>query len=177
MKTFQQYIQEEEEGNQPKMISVFLGRMQPFHNGHLQALKMMKYQPMILLVKGKGTSEDKKKNPFSEDYQQKLIKKAFPEALIRVVNNANLKPILYHLQKTGEYKVGEIVAGDDRISSYERQISKDNPDVVFTESPRVTSATKVREAIKNDDYETFKKLVPSSLHSEWKKMKDTIFEK
>lgn len=171
MKTLRQFINE----NTPVPVSVWLGRAQPFHIGHHQMIKMMKYKPVILIVKGKGTSDDVSKNPLSAEDQEMLIKKVVPNAEIRIVNNANLSPILFHLQKSGEIIVKEIMAGEDRIDSYKKLVAKSKrDDIDVIQTPRVTSATKVREAIRSGDEATFKKLMPRQLHSEWDFLRQKI---
>jgi nicotinamide mononucleotide adenylyltransferase len=95
MKTFAEFlIQEAAPGSDiPRgktKVSVFPGRMSPLHIGHHQIISSMKYKPVILLVKGKGTSEDKTKNPFDESYQEYLIKKCFPKAEVRVVSSSSI---------------------------------------------------------------------------------------
>jgi len=47
-------------------------------------------------------------------------------------------------------------------------------EVKYKETPRITSATDVRNAIKSDDRETFEKLVPKKLHSEWDKLRKLV---
>lgn len=167
MKTLKQFILEI---NSPEKISITLGRFSPFHNGHKKMIDMMKYKPIILLVKGVGTSEDKEKNPFDEKYQEYLIKKVFPGISVIIVKNAFLSPIRFHLEKSGEYQIAEIMAGPDRIPSYKKQLKDFADRIEFTETPRVTSATAVREAIRTKDEEEFKKLMPKALWGEWQTM-------
>lgn len=177
MKTFKQFvllIKENTQEQQSELISVSIGRFQPFHNGHKKMIDMMKYKPVILLVKGTDSSTNTSKNPFDELYQQKLIHLVFPGLKIITVKNANLKPIVYHLEKTGEFKVAEIMAGSDRISSYRNTLKNSVDPILFTETPRVTSATAVRESILNDDVKTFKKLMPKQLWSEWDEMRHRL---
>ena len=187
MKTFAEFILNEAAPGSDipvgkTKVSVFPGRMAPLHIGHHQIISSMKFKPVVLLVKGKGTSADKNKNPFDEDYQEYLIKKCFPKAEVRVVGNANLTAISYHLRNAG-LEVSEVFAGDDRLDSYKKMIERLNAgisdpnlkyEVDFHLTPRVTSATKVREAIKNNDEATFKKLMPRVLWPEWKTMKQKM---
>ena len=63
-----------------------------------------------------------------------------------------------------------IGAGDDRKEDYKKQCDYlkkaggDFPESIkVVETPRTTSGTEVREAIENEDYLKFKKLVPSSV--------------
>jgi hypothetical protein len=187
MKTFAEFILNEAAPGSDipvgkTKVSVFPGRMSPLHIGHHQIISSMKYKPVILLVKGKGTSKDKEKNPFDEEYQEYLIKKCFPKAEVRVVFNSNLSAISFHLRKSG-LEISELFAGDDRMDSYKKMIDKlnagiENPalkyNVDFHLTPRVTSATKVREAIRSGDEKTFKKLMPRVLWNEWKTMQEKI---
>ena len=170
MKSLKQFIQE---ASQSQKISIALGRFQPFHAGHAKMIQMMKYKPVVLLVKGTGSSEDSKKNPFDEKYQEYMIKKAFPGIEVIVVKNAFLSPIRFHMEKSGERQIAEIMAGPDRIPSYKNQLKDFADRIEFTETPRVTSATAVREAIRSGNEAEFKKLMPRQLWSEW----DTMVQK
>ena len=171
MKTFLEYLKE---ATSPTKVSILGGRFQPWHIGHTKIVEMMKFQPLILIVKGKGSSEDKSKNPLDEEYQEYLIKKVFPNAEVVKVRNMNLKPIVYHTQKGGDKVVGEILGGPDRLGSYKNQLVKEYPDIIYTETPRITSATAVRQAIRDGDEKTFKKLMPPRLHSEWNQLRKQI---
>ncbi len=161
-------------------MSYFYGRFQPFHNGHKQIVDKMK-NPIVVLVKGKKSVEDVKRNPLDTDYQIKLFKKVFPNVPISVSPNGFLPGILGFFRKQGK-EISTIYAGADRIASYEKAIEDANkkmtPDtryhVVFKETERVTSASTVRDAIKNDDFEKFKQLVPKVLWDEWDELKTKL---
>lgn len=161
-----------------KERDLFLGRFSPFHIGHMKIVEMMDNDPVVVLVKGKQTAQDKDKNPFSVEYQQKMIKKVFPSLEVSVSPNGYLPGILGFFRKKGQ-EITRIFCGTDRIEGYKKAIESANakmePEyhylVEFVETPRVTSATKVREAIRGDDIETFKKLTPKQLHSEFETMK------
>ena len=109
MKTFIQHIDEAIDfaprSDRSKEVSIFLGRMQPIHIGHEAIIKTMK-NPIILLVKGKASSKDKKRNPFDAKYQTKLIKKLDKKALVLEVSTGYLPEIANNLRKVGK----EVVA-------------------------------------------------------------------
>jgi hypothetical protein len=78
-------------------------------------------------------------------------------------------------------------AGSDRMKSYEPQIkylNSEKSDVPVSEPFRLEmvderavggpSGTKVREAIQNDDEDTFNKMTPKSLHPFYKELKKYI---
>lgn len=57
--------------------AVFIGRFQPFHNGHLSVLldiqKNIRIQKIIILI-GSSQFKKKKKNPYSYSERKKIIK-------------------------------------------------------------------------------------------------------
>ena len=77
------------------------------------------------------------------------------------------------MEKSGERQIAEIMAGPDRIPSYKSQLKDFADRIEFTETPRVTSATAVREAIRSENEAEFKKLMPRQLWGEW----DTMVQK
>jgi nicotinamide mononucleotide adenylyltransferase len=186
MKSFRTFITEELESVLPrdpkaKEVSIFLGRMQPLHKAHQYIIEHMK-NPLILLVKGKASGTDKEKNPFDEEYQMKLLKKVFPRVEVRVVPIGYVPDAAIQLRKEG-IEVVAVHAGSDRLPSYRKQFdglnSKLEDDQKFHVGYNLTpanvrkmvSATEVRNAIKNDDYEFFKKAMPKELLGEWETMK------
>lgn len=182
MKSFLQFINEainpdDYENRGSKQSSLFLGRMQPIHSGHDAIIKKMT-NPIVVIVKGSKSSQDKERNPFDEKYQEKLIKMLNPKVRVVLAKTGYVPDIINELRKDG-IEVNEVLAGDDRISGYSRQIDSFNKQIPdekkikakFTTTPRVTSATIVRNAIRSDDYETFKKNVPEKLWKEYGNMK------
>lgn len=163
-----------------KSASLFLGRMQPIHNGHDAIIKMMK-NPVVALVKGGKSSLDTKRNPFSEKYQTKLIKMLNPSVTVIIGKSGYIPDLINDIRKSG-MEVTEVLAGDDRIGGYQRQIDSFNRQVppekqmkvTFKKTPRITSATTVRNAIRANDIETFKQNVPKKLWGEWEHMKQIL---
>lgn len=188
MKTFKQFIALYEKMNPDnyvdrvsgKTASLFLGRMQPIHNGHDAIIKMMK-NPIVVLVKGAKSSADKERNPFDAKYQTKLIKMLNPGITVSEQGSGYLPDIIDYFRRKG-VEINEVLAGDDRIGGYERQIGSFNKQVPgekqvkvkFTKTPRVTSASKVRALIRADDFEGFKKEVPQKLWKEYDTMKKKL---
>lgn len=130
--------------------------------------------PIIVIVKGKKSSENTERNPLDEEYQKKLMKMIFPSLEVSISPNGFLPGILGYFRKQGK-EVSKIYAGADRIASYQDAIDKANakmPEdqkyhVTFQETERVTSATAVRNAIKSGDKNEFEKLVPEAIWGEW----------
>jgi predicted nucleotidyltransferase len=168
-----------------KNVELFLGRFQPLHNGHATVIGRMK-NPVVALVKGAKSGADKTKNPLGIKDQARLIKKAYSNASVVEVPNGYIPAIAEGLREAGQ-EVVAVWAGEDRRSSYERQINSyndKNPDTAFNikfkktfdGGKRIggTSATIVRNAIRSDDKETFLKHMPKKLHSEWEFLRKKI---
>lgn len=138
---------------------LFISRSQPFHSGHATIIKMMKNYPIIAIVKGAKSSLDKEKNPLPFSYQEDLIKKVFPNIEILEVPTGYLPDIINQIRVEGK-EVKQMFAGEDRIAGYQSQINSFNNKegikgtnkeihVQFIKTPRITSATLVRQSIKD----------------------------
>lgn len=163
-------------------VQLFMGRMQPIHLGHKRIIESMK-NPVVIVVKGEGTGKDRNKNPLSAEYQIKLIKKVAPRAKIIVAPGGFLPKIIGKLREDN-MEPDTIYAGADRIAGYQNQIKSANArmeakyhyKVEFKETERVTSATTVRNALRNDDRESFEKNMPKELWPEYETMRKLIAE-
>lgn len=168
----------EEETPELKDVNVLIGRFQPFHNGHLKMVKSMKKEnglPCLIAVVHPGHNTSGK-SPFDED----LVKK-YMESVVRenpedicgfFIVSRGLLGVIYGTAKSHGFRVKSIGAGDDRIMDYKKQVEylkkngSDFPkDMEIIKTPRSTSGTEVREKIKNEDFTSFKKLVPPSISS------------
>jgi nicotinamide mononucleotide adenylyltransferase len=162
-KTFKQYLIEE-----GQEYDLFVGRFQPFHKGHASIIESMK-NPIIAVVKGKNSSEDKVNNPLSFKQQKSLIHEVFPSAIVIEVMNANLNGMLFHLKNEGK-QIRAIYAGEDRIKRYREIVEESNKktglNIQVKQTPRITSATDVREAIRTNNFEEYIQLMPMQLANE-----------
>lgn len=157
-------------------VSLFLGRFQPIHIGHQIILKKMK-NPMIVLIKGSQSSLNKKKNPFTQEYQIGLLKVLMPNLKIHVSPSGFLPLILFDIRRLG-FEPIKVYAGSDRLNSYKKMISS-FPDelgfnIKFVKTPRICSATNIRKAIKDNDFKSFKENMPKKLWKEWNTMREIL---
>lgn len=163
-----------------KQVELFLGRMQPVHLGHKAIIDKMK-NPVVVLVKGAKSSQDKSRNPFDEKDQTRFLKKLNSRLKVEIARSGYIPDIVNMLRADG-MEVTAVFAGNDRIGGYKRQIDSFNKQVpddkqinaTFKETPRVTSATTVRNALKSDDIDTFKKNMPKQLHGEYEYMRKKL---
>ncbi len=173
------------EQKNPKEAAIFVGRMQPFHIGHQKTIDiaLKKYGKVaVIIVAGKGTSKDKTKNPFSFNERKKFIRRVYPNASqVKILRSDSAflgdekTPGLIGITKKAGWEPVAMYAGEDRIPSYQAMAKRANlDDFKVEQAARVTSATKVRNAIKDEDEKTFKKLVPKELHSMFSMMKTKL---
>jgi len=159
----------------PKSVNVLIGRFQPFHLGHLKMAKKLKEKnnlPSFVVVVYPGHNKSGK-SPFNEriikQYMEAVIKDN-PDDLVDfiIVDRGIVGSIINKLVGTG-LEPHLIGSGDDRKDYYEKQIEYikrsdliDNlpKDFGLEVTPRFTSATEVRDKLKNEDFAALKKLLP-----------------
>lgn len=183
MKSFTSFLSEafevQDRDPKAKQVSIFLGRMQPIHKAHELIIKGMK-NPIVVLVKGKASSEDKSRNPFDAEYQKKLLKILDKKIQVREFPTGYIPGIAADMRAEG-MEVVAIHAGEDRIGGYKSQFDKLNlpPEKEFhikyvqtsDEVRKMVSATQVRNAIKTGDEKSFKEYMPTKLHGEFGTMR------
>jgi nicotinamide-nucleotide adenylyltransferase len=58
------------------MNTLFIGRFQPFHNGHLHDIKnALKFSDKIIIAIGSSQEKETKENPFSYEERKEMIEK------------------------------------------------------------------------------------------------------
>lgn len=63
----------EQKNNLP--VALFIGRFQPFHKGHLSAVKWIAARcPKVIVAIGSAEKQNEPKNPFSEKERAKMIR-------------------------------------------------------------------------------------------------------
>jgi hypothetical protein len=187
--TFENFILFEKSSGE--RICIFPGRFQPFHLGHIAALRetSMRFQCPVVPIQIKSKSED---SPFPDSLLQKIgdaVAKEYEFIEKYVLYPQNLKTVIPQmvklLQDEGYNPIG-VGCGSDRQKDYERQVAyltspkSDVPvsefrvEMVDQRQPGGPSGTKVREAIVNDDEKLFRTLTPTSIHKYYKEMKKYI---
>ena len=168
-------------------LTVAFGRFNPPTIGHKVLLDA------VLEIAGKdeyriypSRTNDKKKNPLDPDTKIAVMQKMFPEYAENIINDPNSKTIFDVLKQAYEegFSAINIVVGSDRQSEFEKLANQYNGDLYqFSEinvisagerdpnSDDVTgmSASKMRKAAAEKDFNTFKKGIPNTLNSTEKK--------
>ena len=166
----------EEKGDNP--ITIAFGRFNPPTIGHgklLDAAKKaaaggeMKIYP--------SRSQDPKKNPLDPDMKVSYMKKLFPDYEENIINDSEMKTIFDVLTTANEdgFKNVNIIVGADRQAEFENLATKYNGDLYDFDTIRVISAgvrdadaegvegmsaSKMRKAVVDGDYNAFKRGLP-----------------
>lgn len=156
MKSIKDYIR-------PK-VNIMVGRFQPITTGHLKCVNEIQKKtgnPVILCMI--ETIKTDERHPFPSKFLVPYYKQ-LPIENIVTVKNADIVKISEQLE---DYQISGWVAGTDRYDSYKKMATKYAreadlaDDFSMIEIPRTdsdVSASKLRECIKNDDYEGFLKM-------------------
>jgi len=162
-------------------IGLVVGRFQPPHIGHKQIFERVAKNHnkfYILLVKGAKSSKDKKRNPFPSDLQKEMLQEILPN------NGEVLEVPNAFIPKTVEVTDFEsnsfvLYAGPDRAKKYEDLIDKMPEGTELSIVPvnfdrSNVSASTVREALKHEDFDIFKKVMPDELLKYWETLLEFI---
>lgn len=165
-----------------KPVVFFPGRFQPFHNGHLEALRRTSQEFNLPVIPVQIVSK-REESPFPPSLLEKIGKdvaraNSFIQDFIVYPPGRNtfLGEIIQYLRDQG-YDPQGLGCGSDRLTDYNKQIEyikgpkgkNDLPGgfvakMVDSRSSDGPSGTRVREALAKDDRHMFEKLMPRELH-------------
>ena len=169
-------------------LTVAFGRFNPPTTGHEKLLDTVASNSDdgdYIIVPSR--SQDKKKNPLDPDTKVSMMRQMYPKHSERIVNDAQNRTIFDVLKKAhmDGYANVRIIGGGDRVAEFEKLSSNYNgklyqfdnvevrsagdrdPDAEGTEG---MSASKQRKAAAENDFESFRKGVPSSMDDKAAKM-------
>ena len=184
--TFDDFILMEKSSGE--RICIFPGRFQPFHLGHIAALRetSMRFQCPVIPIQILSKTD---KSPFPDSLLKKMgdaVAKEFEFIAEYVLYPSGLKTVIPQMVKLLQdqgYKPIGVGCGSDRQKDYDRQVAyltspkSDVPvdefrvEMVDARQPGGPSGTKVREAIIADDEKLFNSLTPKSIHGFYKELK------
>ena len=172
-----------------KKVNICLGRFMPFTNGHYKMIEYgLKHNGLPTVIFMISNKKMDKKHPFSDELIQKemdILKKSLKGIENTVyVSSADIVKLGQWCYENN-YEPQLWITGSDRLAPYKRQA--ENPKYQdlghfpssFTtlEVPRTDediSATKVREAIMNDDLDAFKKMMPEGTEKLFDDFKEAL---
>ena len=157
-----------------KPVNIVLGRFQPFTLGHLACVKQAYFETgldtVLCIIETPGNKVDER-HPFATKDIIPMINPLFGEDNLLdyvLVKNADIVKIAEALHDKG-YELASWACGTDRYPAYSRQCKSYWEKAGLPEEPKCievkrgdddVSATKVRQAIKDGDFNSYKKLVP-----------------
>jgi hypothetical protein len=169
-----------------KSIVITFGRFNPPHTGHLKLMDRVAdeaYKSGSDYMIYPSHSQDAKKNPFDLSTKHNVMSQMFPHHSQNIANDPssgkNIFDVLKDLHANG-YDDVKVVVGDDRVKEFSNITSKYNGktynfgklDVISagarddkSDDVEGMSASKMRQAASNNDYDAFKKGLPKDLKS------------
>ncbi len=176
-----------------KKVNLFAGRFQPFHSGHLQCCEDAYKEnglPVVIMYIHNDKFDSKK--PFDDtiiERELEIIRKNYnfieavlwlrlpqPVRMCRVLQEEGYQPVLW-------------LSGEDRIDNYKKMLNKSACDKIENElnmqvpelyqTNRYSSATAVRQALKDDNKDEYIKLMPKGtdiLYDEFKEQINMVKE-
>ena len=167
-------------------IVITFGRFNPPHTGHLKLMDRVAdeaYKSGADYMIYPSHSQDTKKNPFDLSTKHGVMSKMFPHHSQNIANDPgsgkNIFDVLKDLHAKG-YDDVKVVVGDDRVKEFSNITSKYNGktynfgklDVISagarddkSDDIEGMSASKMRQAASDNDYDAFKKGLPKDLKS------------
>ena len=172
---------EDGEETQTKTLTVVFGRFNPPTVGHEKLLSAAKKASAGEDYKiYPSRTQDGKKNPLDPDQKVSFMKKMFPDYEDNIINDPDMRNIFDVLVTANEdgYSSINIVVGSDRQAEFENLAQKYNGSLYDFELIRVISAgvrdadaegvegmsaSKMRKAVMDDDFESFRRGTPKDL--------------
>lgn len=125
-------------------------------------------------------TQDNKKNPIDPDMKISYMRKMFPNYKDNIINDPQMRSIFDVLVAASEegYKSVNIIVGSDRLGEFENLAMKYNGDIYnFDEIKTISagprddeaegvggvSSSKQRKAVMDDDFDAFKRGLPTSI--------------
>ena len=162
-------------------LTIAFGRFNPPTVGHGKLLSAAKKAAAGEDLKiYPSRSQDSKKNPLDPDMKISFMKKMFPDFSEVIINDDEMKSIFNVLVAADEagYKNVNIIVGSDRQAEFENLATKYNGELYNFDNIRVISAgvrdadaegvegmsaSKMRKAVMDDDYDSFRRGTPKEL--------------
>ena len=178
----QQPSPEEEAPKEGETVTVVFGRFNPPTVGHERTFNIAKKVSVGGDLKiYPSRTQDPKKNPLSPEVKVQYMRMMFPEYEDNIIDDPDMKTIFNVLVAAAEegYSNVNIVCGSDRQAEFENLAQKYNGDLYNFDLIRVVSsgvrdadaegvmgmsASKMRKAVIDNDFSTFRRGTPKTLN-------------
>lgn len=200
MHTYLEFIKALNEGRIPREefnqhgkepVNIMAGRYQPFHLGHLSIAQELNKQNglRVVIFIVRGTQNPSNKTIFSPDLTNRIVDSVIEANKELLADKFNIPRIIFPAfilpNMRPKYEPVLLGAGDDRYDGYKLLTDEEKTNNRYNVRPDLDtyllkrqggfvaeiSATKVREAIAANDFQTFKKYVPREVHKYFEELK------
>ena len=168
-------------------VNIIIGRFQPFTLGHLkcaqEAQRKLGIKSVLLVI---NTVKQDARHPFLTKQIEKILDKMCKEEPTLtgyvLVKNADIVKNVEILREAG-YEPVSWTCGTDRYAQYETMVKKYGKDIDLDDNFEVIevkrgdediSATAVRQALRNNDEDTYISLVPNTWRRQFVFLRDII---
>ena len=168
-------------------VNIIIGRFQPFTLGHLkcaqEAQRRLGVKSVLLVI---NTVKQDARHPFLTKQIEKILDKMCKEEPTLtgyvLVKNADIVKNVEILREAG-YEPVSWTCGTDRYAQYETMVKKYGKDIDLDDNFEVIevkrgdediSATAVRQALRNNDEDTYISLVPNTWRRQFVFLRDII---
>jgi hypothetical protein len=173
---------EEQPDEEGPTLTIAFGRFNPPTVGHEKLLSSAKRASVGGDLKiYPSRTQDPKKNPLDPDMKISFMKKMFPNFADNIISDSNMKTIFNVLTNANEdgYKNVNIIVGSDRQAEFDNLANKYNGNLYNFDMINVISAgvrdadadgvegmsaSKMRKAVIDDDFESFRRGTPKKLN-------------
>jgi len=157
------------------MKAVFLGRFQPFHNGHESVVKKYRddYDEFSIVV-GSSEKERTKHNPLSFQERKNVIHECFPDLEVESLSDEEKdekgnKKWISKLEETGADKV---ISGNNLV----QRLVEEHSDMEIKEpdmhDPEIYSGAEIRRRVRSG--EEWRYLIPRCAQEKLEELEDKI---
>ena len=159
---------------------VIMGRFHPPTLGHKKLIEkaVKKYNAPVSIFIVKGAKTTKEKAPFPFALQKEIFNKMTKVPHRVYIISTGFVGEFIHELRNNDFEPVALMAGSDRLKTYKAQVKRYSEElnlnmkvVEIKRGEEDISASKVREALKNDDVETFEKMMDKKVHNTFKKLK------
>jgi hypothetical protein len=161
---------EEEEPKKRTKVCIMVGKFQPFHNGHYSVASDAEKETgmKVFLV-----INNRRKSNFSEELQRNMLDEIVTKhkSISGYVfsDGRSLREAMRDLPE--KYEAGAFAGSEDECEDAKTQMGKDFMTVPLT---RHVKSKTVLQKLKEEDQESFKKLMPKELHNFFYKLKNEV---
>ena len=148
--------------------SLFIGRFQPFHNGHLQVIQdIINSGEKVIIAVGSAQTSHTATDPFTAHERLVMVKSALLEAGINAedywlmpIQDINQNQIWVKYLQNNLPEFSKVYSGSTLV----KQLFRENSEIKLEELPRHNglSATKIRHLIASND-PTWEKHIPTTV--------------